>query len=154
MGRIEMRRIGLAGVLPCSRGGAVPLARQRCGTHRRWSSSSVPGIISKEELQLKLATNPDGFHLLDVRQAYELESLPAIHPRARLIPLQELPGALEMSEDEWEDAYDFPKPQPSEEIVCYCKSGMRSEMACSFLRQEGFARVANYQGSALDWWSS
>jgi len=146
-----MRRIVRQG----SRGAArvVPLAQHQCKTHRRWASS-VPGIISKEELQLKLATNPDGFHLLDVRQAFELESLPAIHPRARLIPLQELPGALEMSEDQWEDSYDFPKPQPTEEVVCYCKSGMRSEMACNFLRQKGFTRVTNYQGSALDWWSS
>jgi hypothetical protein len=55
----------------------------------RWFSSSSAandGIITKEELKQKLESNPEGFHLLDVRQPFELESLPAIHPRARLIP--------------------------------------------------------------------
>lgn len=68
--------------------------------------------------------------------------------------VQDLPSALELDEDEWADEYDFAKPRTEDEVVCYCKSGVRSEMACALLRRKGYTRARNYRGSATEWWSS
>lgn len=37
------------------------------------------------------------------------------------------------------------------EIVFYCRSGRRSAIACEMAEGLGFRKVANYEGSWLDW---
>ena len=40
---------------------------------------------------------------------------------------------------------------PDADIVCYCHSGSRSQMAVAALRAAGFERVDNYDGSWHEW---
>ena len=40
---------------------------------------------------------------------------------------------------------------PGKDIVCYCHSGQRSQMAVVALRAAGFERVHNYDGSWHEW---
>ena len=40
---------------------------------------------------------------------------------------------------------------PEREIVTYCHSGQRSELAAAALRAAGFERVTNYVGSWHEW---
>ena len=40
---------------------------------------------------------------------------------------------------------------PADELVTYCHSGQRSELAAAALRSAGFERVANYEGSWHEW---
>ena len=40
---------------------------------------------------------------------------------------------------------------PDADIVCYCHSGNRSQMAVVALRAAGFERVHNYDGSWHEW---
>jgi adenylyltransferase/sulfurtransferase len=58
---------------------------------------------------------------------------------ALLIPLQELPSRLN-------------ELDPREEIVVYCHVGVRSAMAVSFMREQGFERARNLEGG-IDAWS-
>jgi adenylyltransferase/sulfurtransferase len=75
--------------------------------------------------------------LLDVRTPQE-HSLAAIRG-AKLIPLQEL--AQRMSE----------LPDKSQEIIVYCKSGMRSAKACEMLNAAGYTNVHNMTGGITRW---
>ena len=72
--------------------------------------------------------------IVDVRSPWEFESEHI--PGARNIPLEEVPGKL----DEFKS---FNKP-----VVLYCRSGARSGMAVSILKQNGIAEV--YNGGGLD----
>lgn len=39
----------------------------------------------------------------------------------------------------------------TDEIIVYCRSGKRSEMAAIELEKKGYSNVSNYAGSWLDW---
>jgi phage shock protein E len=73
--------------------------------------------------------------VVDVRTPGEY--LDGHYPGAINIPLNELPQRLD-------DFKEMKKP-----IVAYCKSGARSEMAVSVLKQNGFNEVYN-GGGLLD----
>lgn len=38
-----------------------------------------------------------------------------------------------------------------EEVICYCRSGQRSQMACLMLEHMGFKNTVNVTGGVLDW---
>jgi rhodanese-related sulfurtransferase len=38
-----------------------------------------------------------------------------------------------------------------QEVICYCRSGNRSGMACMMLEQMGFKNTVNVAGGMLDW---
>jgi adenylyltransferase/sulfurtransferase len=78
----------------------------------------------------------DDFILIDVREPHEYQICSI--PKARLIPLGELPQRVhELS--------------TADDIVCHCKSGVRSGKAVDFLRQAGFKKVKNMKGGILAW---
>ena len=39
----------------------------------------------------------------------------------------------------------------NEEVICYCRSGMRSTKACMMLETMGFTNVNNLEGGMLGW---
>ena len=91
--------------------------------------------ITPSELKARL-DRKDAMVLLDVREAWEtslarLEN--AVH-----IPIEE----IEMRVDELD---------PREEVVVYCHHGVRSAAVADYLRQQGFARVANLEGGIDEW---
>lgn len=101
----------------------------------------VPMTDSAEELTptalaARLAQG-DPVVVLDVREPWEFDL--ASMPDSTLIPLSTLPTAANRLE---RDA----------EYVVLCHHGMRSEMAASWLRAHGFARVLNLVGG-IDAWS-
>jgi len=91
--------------------------------------------ISPKDLKARLDKH-DPLVLLDVRDDWEtklarLEN--AIH-----IPTEE----IELRAGELD---------PNEETVVYCHHGVRSAAVASYLRQLGFARVANLSGGLDEW---
>ena len=74
--------------------------------------------------------------LLDVREPYEWAI--ARLPHARLVPLNNLPGALDTL-------------NRSEEIVVYCHHGLRSAAAVEWLREQGFDLARNLVGGIDRW---
>ncbi|NCC24885.1 MAG: MBL fold metallo-hydrolase [Deltaproteobacteria bacterium] len=87
--------------------------------------------------QLRERQNKTDFTLLDVRT-----------------PAERAAGKLERSEHlPLTDilAGKFPSGDPDREIVVYCGSGFRSNIAASFLRQHGHARVSSMAGGIFAW---
>lgn len=99
-----------------------------------------PGTLSNYEIApVELATRlrrGERIHLIDVREPHEQEitSLPG----AELIPLGQLPGRLA-------------ELDPTEEIVLFCRSGMRSARALEILLSAGFRRIKHLQGGINAW---
>jgi rhodanese-related sulfurtransferase len=87
---------------------------------------------------LKLINENKDLLILDVRKFSEFKS--GKIPNSINIPLDELEFELE----EIENFKDKP-------ILVYCKSGMRSSVACTLLQEEGFSHLYNLRGGILDY---
>ncbi|KAI9762066.1 MAG: hypothetical protein M4579_000702 [Chaenotheca gracillima] len=87
--------------------------------------------------------------LIDVREPAEF-SAGAI-PTALNIPISSQPDALALPADEFEDRFGFEKPTVDQEVVFYCKAGVRSAAAAVMARESGFEKIGEYRGSWLDW---
>ncbi|HEY1582306.1 MAG TPA: molybdopterin-synthase adenylyltransferase MoeB [Chthoniobacterales bacterium] len=98
-------------------------------------TAAVPQI-QVGELRERMTTG-ESFTLLDVREPFEFEM--ARIEGANLIPLGELPAR-------WREL------DRTRETFVLCHSGVRSERAAEYLREVGFARVANVAGG-IDAWS-
>jgi len=97
-----------------------------------------------------LATSPsrDRF-LIDVREPGEYHA--GAIPTATNLPIVSSPEALSLPEDEFEDRFGTEKPKKDQEVVFYCKAGIRSNAAAQLALQEGYQKVGEYRGSWVDW---
>jgi rhodanese-related sulfurtransferase len=89
-------------------------------------------------LQQRLAWGDRSLVVLDVRTAEEFAE--GHVAGARNVPHTEIAARLA----ELEDARD-------RDVVVYCRSGRRSEMALEALRQAGFTRLFHLEGDWLRW---
>lgn len=87
--------------------------------------------------------------LIDVREPSEYQA--GYIPSAINLPVISQPDALTMSEEDFEDRYGFAKPARDQEVVFYCKAGVRSGNAASIAQQQGYSNVSEYKGSWSDW---
>lgn len=106
--------------------------------------------------------------MIDVREPDEV--LQGMIPSAVNLPLSGLPGALHLDGEKFRETYGFRKPAYDQEIVFYCRSGMRSSTASDVARRNGYKKyilirlpiawamlipfppsILNYKGSWLDW---
>lgn len=111
--------------------------QQFCGIRPAAAGQAGPreGVIDPVEVKQKLDRGDD-FVLIDVREPYEYQI--ARIPRAKLIPLGELPKRLGELDRE-------------AEIVAHCKSGARSQKAVDLLKQNGFQNARNMTGGITAW---
>jgi rhodanese-related sulfurtransferase len=86
--------------------------------------------ISVEELKQRLDRGEDVF-VLDVRNPEEIQICRIAG--STVIPLPQLPQR-------------FGELDRGREIIVHCKSGVRSQRAIQFLRQQGFTRLRNLTG--------
>ncbi len=93
--------------------------------------------ISVEQLKARLDAG-EKLNLLDVREDAERAEfhIGGMHFRLRMIQ--------EMVIEDIEDLKD-------EEVICYCRSGNRSQMACLMLEHLGFKNTVNVTGGVVDW---
>jgi adenylyltransferase/sulfurtransferase len=91
--------------------------------------------ITVEELKRRLDRGEDVF-VLDVRNPEEIQICRL--PGSTVIPLPTLPQR-------------FAELDRNREIVVHCKSGVRSQKAIQFLRQQGFSKLKNLTGGILAW---
>ncbi len=91
--------------------------------------------ITVEELKKQLDRGEDVF-ILDVRNPEEIQICRIAG--STVIPLPQLPQR-------------FGELDRSREIVVHCKSGVRSQKAIQFLRQQGFTQLKNLTGGILAW---
>jgi adenylyltransferase/sulfurtransferase len=96
---------------------------------------ALPAEISVSELKRMRDAGSD-FLLIDVREDSELEI--ARLEFARHIPMGAIPSRLS----------EIPKDA---DVVVMCHSGFRSDRVARYLRQNGYASVANLAGGIDDW---
>jgi rhodanese-related sulfurtransferase len=59
-----------------------------------------------------------------------------------------------MSDEDFEDEFQFPKPALEQKIVFSCKAGVRSLQAAKVASEmHQYENVLNYRGSADEWFS-
>lgn len=101
----------------------------------------------------ELATSPPSADpkplLIDVREPHEFAG--GYIPSAINLPIQSQPDALFLNAEEFEDRFGMKKPVQGQELVFYCKAGVRSRAAAQLARQVGYAKVGEYPGSWMDW---
>jgi len=93
--------------------------------------------ITVEELKQRMDTG-EKLNLLDVREDVERADFHIGGTHFRLRRIQD------MAIEDIEDLKD-------EEVICYCRSGNRSQMACLMLEHMGFKNTVNVTGGMLDW---
>lgn len=88
-------------------------------------------------------------HHSDVREPSEYAA--GYIPSALNIPISSQPDALLLPAHEFEERFEFPKPTAEQEVVFYCKAGIRSNAAVRLAMQAGWKSVGEYRGSWMDW---
>ena len=96
-----------------------------------------------------LPTNPSLILYTDVREPTEYAA--GYIANAINIPVGSSPDALFMPSHEFEDKFGFEKPKADQELIFYCKAGVRSSAAAQLAQQVGYEKVGEYRGSWLDW---
>jgi len=117
------------------------------------SGIAPPKSYTFEEVH-DLTTQPQPNRILiDVREPSELLQTGRI-PTAKSIPISSAPDAFFMSEEDFESKFGFPRPGEADEVIFYCKAGVRSRQAALLAGQARpmfGGKVGNYNGSWLDW---
>ncbi len=93
--------------------------------------------ISPQEVKAKLDAN-EKVNLVDVREPHEHAEF---NIGGTLLPLGKVQT---MQIDDIEDLRN-------EEVIIYCRSGMRSAQATMILQQLGFTNVLNLEGGMVGW---
>ena len=91
--------------------------------------------ITVQKLKTKI-DNEDNFILLDVREKFELDI--AKLPNAVHIPMREIPNR-------------YCELNANQEIIVFCKSGVRSSNVCQFLQSKSFKKAFNLKGGIKSW---
>lgn len=97
-------------------------------------TTKVPEITAPDVKKMMDAKKP--FVLVDVREPHEYQICSI--PGSVLIPLGEVPKRMH-------------ELNSADEIVVYCRSGMRSGQAVDFLMKSGFRKIHNMTGGVLAW---
>jgi phage shock protein E len=93
-------------------------------------------LMSQETLVERQARNDSALFVLDVRTP---EEFAAGHvPGAVNVPHDQLPNRLA----------DVPRDK---DVVVYCRSGRRSQIAADILTTNGFRRVSHLEGDIIAW---
>ena len=93
--------------------------------------------ITADEIKTRLDAG-ENLHLVDVREPDEHAEF---NIGGTFLPL----GKIQVMQiDDIDGLKD-------EEVICYCRSGVRSAQACLMLETFGFTNVKNLEGGMLNW---
>ncbi|KAH7911215.1 Rhodanese-like domain-containing protein [Hygrophoropsis aurantiaca] len=106
-------------------------------------------VLTYEQVKPKTLSPSVDAYLVDVREPDEV--IQGSIPSAVNLPLSVLANSLHLTPQAFKQQHGFDKPQKTQEIVFYCRSGKRSASACDVARRNGFENIHNYEGSWLDW---
>ncbi|KAK0735869.1 Rhodanese-like domain-containing protein [Apiosordaria backusii] len=131
-----------------------PLQSTTVVQRRPYSSdppSDPPSKIYDFASLQKLISHPSpNITIIDSREPGELQQTGHI-PHAINIPVTTSPDSFFIPEEEFEDRFGFPRPSKDQELIFYCKAGVRSRAAAQLAKQAGWEKVGEYPGSWLDW---
>lgn len=84
-----------------------------------------------------------------MREIHEFEA--GAIPTSLNVPLSTLQASLTLSDAAFKEKFGRSKPSVNDDVVFYCKSGVRSTKAAEIAESAGFKQVGNYKGSWTDW---
>ena len=115
----------------------------------RLLKSSSRSIVTKS--QIKSYLNDPNVTIIDIRNRSEqsIGIIPAVNHLT--IPLPEFDEAMKMDGNVFKATYGAVKPDPSDEIVTYCKAGVRARTAVAIMGSYGYKDVDFYAGSFDEW---
>lgn len=68
------------------------------------------------------------------------------------MPVNSAPDGFHLSPEEFEDRFGFARPGAGDEVVFYCRAGVRSRAAAGLAHEARWdARVGEYPGSWMEW---
>jgi len=109
----------------------------------------IPPIVTYEQVKpMTLQPSPDSY-LIDVREPDEV--IQGSIPSSVNLPLSVLSGSLHLPAEEFKVKFGFNKPKRDQEIVFYCRSGVRAATAGDAAKKNGYTNISNYKGSWLEW---
>ncbi len=94
-------------------------------------------LITVEQLKVRMDAG-ETLNLIDVREDHENAEFNIGGTHFRLRRIQDM--AIEDIEH-----------LKNQEVICYCRSGQRSTMACLMLEHMGFTDTWNLVGGMVDW---
>lgn len=94
-------------------------------------------LINAEEIKKRQDAGEKLF-LLDVREPHEHAEF---NIGGKLLPLGNIMSMQIEDIENWKE----------NEVICYCRSGVRSMQACQVLNTFGFSNVKNLTGGMLEW---
>ncbi|OJD29155.1 rhodanese-like protein [Diplodia corticola] len=127
-------------------------AVQKQVTQIRWHSAehgSKSKVYDFNGIKQLLSNPAPDRVLIDVREPHEFAG--GFIPTAHNMPIGSAPEGIFLPADEFEERFGFQKPTAGNEVVFYCKAGVRSSSAAALAQQAGYERVGEYRGSWLDW---
>uniref|UniRef100_S4RLG2 Rhodanese domain-containing protein n=1 Tax=Petromyzon marinus TaxID=7757 RepID=S4RLG2_PETMA len=128
-----------------------PLLRDPlCSVHGSLPHSPAPSQTNKvsyEELK-RLLQNRD-VSVFDVREPCETEE--GMIPSAINIPVGKINEAFIRDSGTFKGLYGVDMPHKEDNIVVYCRSGMRGQTALYSLRRLGYTKSRNYTGGYTEW---
>lgn len=126
--------------------------KRYAGSMNEWTSlhpNVTPKDVTTSDVE-QMVNNNTGI-LLDVRNPNELEETGKIGDAIN-VPLGEIVEAFKLSDAEFQAKYAAPlPPKDVEDMVVYCRSGVRAANACAELIELGYLKVNRYPGSWLEW---
>ncbi|KAH8750526.1 Rhodanese domain protein [Diaporthe sp. PMI_573] len=143
---------------------AAPRALWQLAPAPRYATAALPSGVRRysqqqpkeskiwgfEEIQKLTQDSKPNVQVVDVREPGELKSTGRV-PGAVNIPVTSQPDSFHISEEEFEDRFGYPRPAKDQEVVFYCKAGVRSRAAAGLAKDAGWSKVGEYPGSWLDW---
>lgn len=81
--------------------------------------------------------------MVDVREPEEV--VQGSIPSSVNIPLSVLPTSLYMRADEFEKKFGFKKPRRDQEIIFYCRSGVRAATAGDIAKKNGYEKLVSHK---------
>jgi len=89
--------------------------------------------------------------LIDVREPSELRSTGKI-PSAQNLPITSAADGFFLPAEEFEERFGFEKPGKEDEVIFYCRAGVRSRAAATLAGQAGFGgKIGEFPGSWIEW---
>jgi len=104
--------------------------------------------INLDELKELIESKGD-YVLIDVRNKDELEY--GVIPTSKNVPLPQFEQALELNPDEFEKEFNFTQFKKDDNLIFYCRTGARSQMATQFALRKGYTKSKNFTGSIWEW---
>ena len=106
-------------------------------------------VVSYDEIKSASSSPSRQKRIIDVREPDEFSA--GNIPSSFNVPLSSFEQSLSLSADEFKRRFSFDKPGKEDEVVFYCRAGVRSTNASNIAEKLGYSKIGNYKGSWNEW---